>query len=231
MKPPSPIKPDALLLVGVICVVASAALAMVACGGKSTGEGTGNDGGGGDSAPSGSSSGSSSGGSSGGSGSSSGGNSSTCTPLAGCSSTVYCPVPGGCGGFSCINGQWVGSDVGVGCEDASPATCPASEPNEGDACTSQGLTCSYGQNCPSMCSCYGGTWSCIVPPCVPHLPPCPQNAPADSSPCSATSQTCNYGTGCLVEDCQCMVSSLWSCSTVNSCIDAGVEPHDAAPAD
>lgn len=43
--------------------------------------------------------------------------------------------------------------------------CPAQMPTHGAACASPGASCEYGSWCAATCTCDGGVWSCVTPPC------------------------------------------------------------------
>lgn len=216
----------ALLFAGMIALAA-------ACGGKTSG--VGNPGGGGSSGSGSSSSGGSSGSSSGGISSSSGsvssssGTNPTCAPLPGCTSSVECPDPTGCGGSCyCEGGQWECADPGCGDDvaDAGPPdsseTCPPNPPPPGTACFEDGFSCGYagsgGGSCGESCDCANGSWECVAPPCPP--PTCPSAAPQPDTACADIGASCDYTSNACFEQCDCNPSGSWSCF-IGTCIDAG----------
>jgi hypothetical protein len=79
----------------------------------------------------------------------------TAAPL-GCGSNVIEPVStGGSGGSTAGTGGAGGGDA-----------CPVLEPNDGDPCTTPGLTCILTATCCSpMATCSGGHWSVAPPDC------------------------------------------------------------------
>jgi hypothetical protein len=90
-----------------------------------------------------------------------------------------------------------------------PSDCPATAPNDGDACTHDQLTCEYGTDYDPRCNvvrtCYGGRWGSPVGfGGVPKCPTSPPTIPPNPSDCAATragvptgmactsTSTCNY---------------------------------------
>jgi len=212
-----------------LLLLASILALAAACGGKTSGT-IGNPGDGGSSSSSGGS------GSSGGSstsGSSSGG--VTCTPLPGCSSSLECPSPDGCGECYCEGGQWACAGTGCGddvsdafpVDDSPSGSCPFDPPEPGTFCAPQNLSCGYGgaEGCGETCECQNVGWECFPNPCPP--PPCPPSAPPDGSICTGVGSSCFFpiDSGCGYEECDCDPSGTWGCYT-GSCVDAG-PPTDA----
>jgi hypothetical protein len=107
-----------------------------------------------------------------------------------------------------------------------------------------GFSCSEnGQSCPSAepgcdgplyCSCSGGSWSCVAPPCVPPPPVCPTTVQAGSA-CLTSQRGCVASAS--VTDCAGMPIMLscdceqdgWVCEgTVPGCADAQACPSPSA---
>ena len=126
---------------------------------------------------------------------------------------------------TCSGGQWAGmyTDACLGaalCTDAGTPTCPANAPT--GACTDEGLTCEYGEECccgqcsPSIVStCSGGRWAtrstdaCLRPACPDAGPAaCPASLP--SGGCADEGLTCEYGEECCCG--QCFPSLVATCS-------------------
>jgi hypothetical protein len=117
--------------------------------------------------------------------------------------TVAAGSAGACGGTVSVGGSTgtgsVGSagnggETGTGTGTALPG-CPASEPQNGDACASQGLTCNYptaGCGVGVEASCFDGIWSLAGPATCA----CPAQLPAGGSPCDpCCTNTCSYAMG------------------------------------
>ncbi|MBK7581231.1 MAG: hypothetical protein IPI67_13580 [Myxococcales bacterium] len=46
-----------------------------------------------------------------------------------------------------------------------PDGCPSAMPSSGSKCADVGQSCSYGGWCKNTCTCKGGAWACLTPPC------------------------------------------------------------------
>ena len=186
--------------------VASLAMLVWACGGKTFGD---SDGGG-----SGDDIGPDSGASEGG-----GGDSGMCKPLPGCTSPTSCRAPDGCNECSCVGGEWACTDLG--CFDAS-VMCPVSPPDVGAPCQGNGLTCAFGTQCGPEFVCRNNSWGMVIRTCPPPPPTCPSSPPSGS--CNGSvGLSCSWGMGCNMETCDCVATPggpSWICSGT-ACVDAG----------
>jgi hypothetical protein len=61
-------------------------------------------------------------------------------------------------------------------------SCPAAQPSPNTACAPDGLSCHYGECCPTTANCKGGRWQVLVPPCA--QPVCPNEVPTNGDDCS-----------------------------------------------
>lgn len=180
--------------------VASVAMLLGACGGR-TFDGVHNDDGGSDD----------------GGGSGDGG---TCKPLPGCSSTTRCPAPDGCNQCSCSGGTWACSDLG--CFDAS-TTCPPSPPTLGSYCQDNSLQCTFGTQCGPEFICRNNVWGMVIRTCPPPPPPACPPSPPNGSCNGEVGLSCSWGSGCNREMCDCVAAPggpIWECSGT-ACVDAG----------
>jgi hypothetical protein len=113
---------------------------------------------------------------------------------------------GGCNGFGCL--------------DAS-TTCPATPPNEGTFCPTDGVECTFGTSCGPEFICRNNTWGIVIRTCPPP-PTCPLSPPSGS--CNGeVGISCSWGSGCNMETCDCVATpggAIWECSGT-ACVDAG----------
>ena len=95
---------------------------------------------------------------------------------------------GGSGGTSSGTGN---SNSGASTGSGGQGVCPDAMPNDGEACTPDGLECSYGDCCPSAASCVDGKWETYITDCAEQ--PCPEVPPAAGDSCACfSSPTCAY---------------------------------------
>jgi hypothetical protein len=107
-----------------------------------------------------------------------------------------------------------GQGGGGGASVDGGAMCPATQPLSGSACASEGLSCRYGDCCPTTATCSGGKWLIAVPPCAP--PVCPMQLPVNGSSCACLGGlSCHYDTCSqtqLESDARC-INNAWSVQT------------------
>lgn len=105
---------------------------------------------------------------------------------------------------TCSGGSWELGNSSECIETEPPAGfCPATQPPEGAACSSNWAICTYDDGTICECSsCHGGGPCSPAPPawqCRPHEPSsCPTIAPNAGTACEEEGQGCYYGVVCGV---------------------------------
>ena len=92
-------------------------------------------------------------------------------------------------------GATAGTGGATGGTGGGTSACPAALPVNGSACSAEGLSCSYGECCPTFAQCQQGKWQVAAAPCA--APICPDQPPEAGEACS-----CMGGLSCDYEVCE-----------------------------
>jgi hypothetical protein len=109
------------------------------------------------------------------------------------------------------------SSTGASSSASGGMACPTDQPKEGDVCSPEGQSCTYGACCPSIATCKGGHWTLTSAQC-PEVP-CPDTVPENGSPCTCQGEGkhCVYDACGLSATCVGQQSSVWNVEAPPSC--------------